>query len=37
MTPQGKEFARIRIPILTTTGYFDGAQAGALHYFREHL
>lgn len=37
MIPQGKEFADIDIPVLTTTGYFDGAQIGALHYFREHL
>jgi putative CocE/NonD family hydrolase len=37
MTPQGREFAAIDIPVLVTTGYFDGAQIGALHYFREHL
>jgi uncharacterized protein len=37
MTPQGDEFAGIDIPVLATTGYFDGAQIGALHYFREHL
>lgn len=37
MTPQGREFAAIDIPVLATTGYFDGAQIGALHYFREHL
>ncbi len=37
MTPQGDEFAGIDIPVLVTTGYFDGAQIGALHYFREHL
>ncbi len=37
MTPQGKEFAHINIPVLTTTGYFDGAQIGAMRYFREHL
>ncbi|MEP6621720.1 MAG: CocE/NonD family hydrolase [bacterium] len=36
MTPQGKEFAHIGIPTLSITGYFDGAQGGALHYFREH-
>jgi putative CocE/NonD family hydrolase len=36
LTPQGKQFAAITIPVLTTTGYFDGAQAGALLYFREH-
>lgn len=37
MIPQGREFADIDIPVLATTGYFDGAQIGALHYFREHL
>lgn len=37
MIPQGEEFAGIDIPVLATTGYFDGAQIGALHYFREHL
>ncbi len=37
MIPQGGEFAGIDIPVLATTGYFDGAQAGVLHYFREHL
>ena len=37
MIPQGDEFAGIDIPVLATTGYFDGGQIGALHYFREHL
>lgn len=37
LTPQGDEFAGIDIPVLVTTGYYDGAQIGALHYFREHL
>lgn len=36
MIPSGKDFAHINIPILTTSGYFDGAQSGALYYFREH-
>jgi putative CocE/NonD family hydrolase len=36
MIPHGKEFSRITIPILTVTGYYDGAEAGALYYFREH-
>jgi putative CocE/NonD family hydrolase len=36
MVPVGDEFDAIDIPILTTTGYFDGAQIGALHYVREH-
>lgn len=34
--PTPADYRRINIPILTTTGYFDGAQKGALHYFREH-
>ena len=36
MVPFGKDFARINIPILTMSGYFDGAEAGALYYFNEH-
>lgn len=28
------DFARIDIPILATTGWFDGDQEGALHYWR---
>lgn len=35
MIPYGREFAAIDIPVLTTTGYFDGGQIGALHYVRE--
>lgn len=34
--PTAEEFAGITIPVLTTTGYYDGGQVGALHYFREH-
>lgn len=37
MIPQGDAFAGIDIPVLATTGYYDGAQIGVLHYFREHL
>ncbi len=37
LIPQGKAFANIDIPVLATTGYFDGGQIGALHYLREHL
>ncbi len=33
MIPHGPEFARIDIPVLATTGYYDGAQLGALYYF----
>jgi putative CocE/NonD family hydrolase len=33
MIPYGPDFARIDIPVLATTGYYDGAQFGALYYF----
>ncbi|HAA19076.1 MAG TPA: hypothetical protein DCP28_10005 [Cytophagales bacterium] len=33
-TPE--EFAAIDIPILTTTGYYDADQMGALHYYSMH-
>lgn len=32
MIPQGADFSGIDIPVLTTTGYYDDAQIGALHY-----
>lgn len=37
MIPYKTEFAKINIPVLTTTGYYDGGQIGALYYMREHL
>ncbi len=36
MIPFREEFARIDIPVLTTTGYYDGGQIGALYYFAQH-
>ena len=36
MIPYREEFAAIDIPVLSTTGYFDGARVGALYYFQEH-
>ena len=36
MIPYQQEFAKINIPVLTTTGYYDGGQIGALYYFMEH-
>lgn len=36
MIPYGEEFARIDIPVLTTTGYYDDGQIGALYYFNQH-
>lgn len=37
MIPYKDEFANINIPILSTTGYYDGGQIGELYYYREHL
>lgn len=36
MVPQGREFARLELPTLSITGYYDDAQPSALTYFREH-
>lgn len=36
MVPYKEEFANINIPILTTTGYYDDDQIGALYYYKEH-
>lgn len=36
MVPYGQEFAGINIPVLTTTGYYDPGQRGALYYFNQH-
>ncbi|ALN81393.1 hydrolase CocE/NonD family protein [Lysobacter antibioticus] len=36
MIPYRDEFAMIDIPVLTTTGYYDGAQIGALYYLQQH-
>jgi uncharacterized protein len=36
MVPYQKDFAGINIPVLTTTGYFDGDQRGAFYYYNEH-
>ena len=35
MIPYGSEFANIHIPVLATTGYYDGAQLGAIYYFSQ--
>ncbi len=37
MIPYQKDFSKINIPVLTTTGYYDGGQIGATYYLREHL
>jgi len=36
MVPTPAEYAKINIPILSTTGYYDGSQLGALRYFTLH-
>ncbi|MCJ7466737.1 MAG: CocE/NonD family hydrolase, partial [Maribacter sp.] len=37
MIPYKEEFSHINIPILTTTGYYDDGQRGAMYYYLEHL
>lgn len=36
MVPYKNDFSKIKIPVLTTTGYFDADQRGALYYFNEY-
>jgi putative CocE/NonD family hydrolase len=36
MTPQKQEFAKINIPLLTTTGYWDDDQLGAMYYYDQY-
>ena len=36
MVPYKKDFARINIPVLTTTGYYDADQIGAMYYYKQH-
>jgi putative CocE/NonD family hydrolase len=36
MTPQQEEFAKINIPVLTISGYWDDDQLGALYYYKQH-
>ncbi len=36
MIPYGEGFAHIDIPVLATTGYYDGALAGAMYYLAGH-
>ena len=37
MTPSPEQYAKMDIPILTITGYFDGDQPGAMNYYRKHM
>lgn len=36
LVPSPGEYAKINIPVLTTTGYYDGSQIGAVQYFKLH-
>ena len=36
MMPYKNDFSKIDIPILSTTGYYDGGQIGAIYYLNEH-
>ncbi|MBO0329505.1 CocE/NonD family hydrolase [[Muricauda] lutisoli] len=36
MMPYKDEFVHIDIPVLATTGYFDGGQVGTQYYLKEH-
>ena len=36
LVPSPEEYAKINMPILTTTGYYDGSQIGAIQYFKLH-
>lgn len=37
MVPFGPQFARIRIPVLSITGYYAAGELGALYYFEQQL
>ena len=37
MAPTSEEYAQMSIPILCTTGYYDGAQISALQYVKEYF
>ena len=35
--PTSKDYQKMNIPTLTITGYYDGDQPGALHYYNQHM
>jgi len=37
MVPSPEQYARLRIPILTITGHYDGDQPGAFVYYNRHM
>ena len=36
LVPTPSEYSKINIPVLTTTGYYDGSQIGAIQYLKLH-
>jgi putative CocE/NonD family hydrolase len=37
MNPTPKDYERLNIPVLSTTGYFDGSKAGTLYHYHQHM
>jgi putative CocE/NonD family hydrolase len=37
LVPYREQFAKLNIPVLTTTGYYAGSQSGDLYFFSQHL
>jgi putative CocE/NonD family hydrolase len=37
LVPTPEEYEKINIPVLTTTGFFDGTQISAVEYFKQHM
>ncbi|HQR24405.1 MAG TPA: CocE/NonD family hydrolase, partial [Steroidobacteraceae bacterium] len=37
MAPTPEQYRAMNVPILTITGHYDGDQAGAMSYYREHM
>jgi uncharacterized protein len=37
LVPYREQFAKLNIPVLTTTGYYAGGQAADLYFFSQHL
>ena len=37
MSPSPEDYRNFDVPILTITGYFDGDQPGAMHFYQQHM
>ena len=35
--PKAEDYARMSMPVLSVTGFYDDDQPGALHYYRRHI